>query len=170
MVDLVAQLCYALHYAHESVGIIHRDLKPANLLLNRGMELKISDFGIARTLADSMSRITGSTDAISGTLPYMSPQQALGEPSTHLDDIYSIGATIYDLLTGRPPFFTGNLFEQIKATLPRTMKQRRIEFGNRSGKPIPTKWEKAVASCLAKNPASRPQSVVELAKLLEVWD
>jgi serine/threonine protein kinase len=169
LVDLVEQLCYGLYYAHENVGIIHRDLKPTNLLLNRDSELKISDFGIARSLADSMSRITGSPDSISGTLPYMSPQQALGEPSTHLDDIYSIGATIYDLLTGRPPFFSGNLFEQIKATLPPTMRQRRIEFGNRSGKPIPTKWEKAVSSCLAKNPTLRPQSVVELAKLLEIW-
>lgn len=98
----------------------------------------------------------------------MSPQQALGEPSTKLDDIYSLGATLFDLLTGRPPFFTGNLFEQIKAILPPTMKQRRIEFGNRRGKPIPAKWEKVVGSCLAKDPASRPQSVSELAGLLGV--
>src|SRR5205823_2029712 len=145
---LVTQLCNGLSYAHERVGIIHRDLKPSNLLLNSDMELKISDFGLARSLADSMSRITGSQDAIAGTLPYMSPQQALGEAPTRLDDIYSIGATLYDLLTGRPPFFTGDLSEQIRSVVPPSMMQRRSEFGNHRGKPSPTRWHKCVGSCL----------------------
>ena len=166
---LVAQLCYGLNYAH-GVGIIHRDLKPSNLLVNCDWNLKIADFGIARSLVDTMSRVTASKDAISGTLPYMSPQQALGEPSTKTDDIYSLGATIYDLITGRPPFFTGNIFEQIRSVAPRSMKQRRNEFGNCSGKSIPGKWEKVIASCLAKNPASRPQSVSEVAGRLGVWE
>jgi serine/threonine protein kinase len=86
-----------------------------------------------------------------------------------LDDIYSVGATLYDLLTGSPPFFTGNISEQIRSVVPPPMKQQRSNFGNRNGKAIPAKWEKAVACCLAKDAALRPQSVSELAKLLAIW-
>jgi hypothetical protein len=78
--DFVGQLCDGLIYAHEHVQIIHRDLKPGNLMVNNRNELKIADFGIARSLVDAMSRVTGSQDTISGTLPYMSPQQVVGEP------------------------------------------------------------------------------------------
>src|SRR5262249_11800479 len=98
----VGQLCDALDYAHNHARIIHRDLKPANLMINQRGELKISDFGIARSLGDSISRLT-TRGGSSGTLVYMSPQQLDGEHGTHLDDIYSLGATLYDLLTSKPP-------------------------------------------------------------------
>jgi len=86
------QLCEALDYAHNNAGVIHRDLKPANLMANRRGEVKVSDFGIARSLSDTVSRLTAEQGR-SGTLVYMSPQQLEGKRGTHLDDIYSLGAT-----------------------------------------------------------------------------
>ena len=106
-----SQLCEALDYAHNHARVIHRDLKPANLMVNRRGELKVSDFGIARSLSDTVSRFTAEQGR-SGTLVYMSPQQLEGKRGTHLDDIYSLGATLYDLLTSKPPFYSGNIGPQ----------------------------------------------------------
>jgi len=98
----VRQLCAALDYAHGE-KIVHRDLKPANLMLDSSGRLKLADFGLARLAHDSMTRLTGITFP-GGTLGFMSPQQADGRPPQPSDDIYSLGATLYDLLTSRPPF------------------------------------------------------------------
>ncbi len=104
----VFQLCDAMHYAHQQ-KVVHRDIKPANLMVNDRGEMKLGDFGIGRTVADTINRVTRNT---AGTPPYMSPQQTMGEKSAPSDDIYSISATVYDLLTGDPPFFRGAIREQ----------------------------------------------------------
>jgi len=153
----VEQLCTALDYAHLEARIAHRDLKPGNLMLTSAGRLKVADFGIASSLSDTLSRVSVRTDS-SGTPPYMSPQQAMGERPTHLDDIYSLGATIYELLTGKPPFFRGNILAQVMHEEPATMAQRRSELGVHDCASIPPAWEKTVAACLSKNPAVRPQS------------
>src|SRR4029453_11494226 len=88
LTDWMSQLCDAFDYAHNFARIIHRDLKPANLMVNQRGQLKVSDFGIARSLGDSLSVIT-MAGGRSGALAYMSPQQLEGERGTHLDDIYS---------------------------------------------------------------------------------
>ncbi|PYK28854.1 MAG: serine/threonine protein kinase, partial [Verrucomicrobia bacterium] len=98
--DWIGQLCDALDYAHTHAKVIHRDLKPANLMVNQSGDLKVTDFGIARSLVDSASRLT-LEQSRSGTLIYMSPQQLSGDRGTHLDDIYSLGASIYELLTSK---------------------------------------------------------------------
>src|SRR6185295_18660365 len=95
----VKQLCTALHYAHTEARIVHRDLKPANIMVSGRGNIKITDFGIARSITDSVSRVSRIVQT-SGTLVYMSPQQLMGKPSTVADDVYSIGATLYDLITG----------------------------------------------------------------------
>lgn len=154
-------LCDAMHYAHRQ-NVVHRDLKPSNLIINWRGELKVGDFGIGRAVAETVSRITMN---VTGTPPYMSPQQTMGEKATRADDIYSIGATIYDLLTGTPPFFRGAIREQTLAKVPPSMAARRRELG-RAGKPIPLEWERAVAACLAKEPAARPPTAQELGKIL----
>src|SRR5437870_9104027 len=123
----ISQLCDALDYAHNHAKIIHRDLKPANLMVNQRGDLKVADFGIARSLSDSVSKLTVQQGK-SGTLVYMSPQQLEGERGSPLDDIYSMGASIYELLTGKPPFYSGNIDRQIREKIPPTMTQRRKEL------------------------------------------
>jgi serine/threonine protein kinase/Tfp pilus assembly protein PilF len=162
----IAQLCDALDYAHNHAKVIHRDLKPANLMVNQRGDLKITDFGIARSLADSASRLTAEQGR-SGTLVYMSPQQLNGEHSTHFDDIYSLGATIYELVTSKPPFYSGNIDRQICERVAPLMTERRKEF-NMEPAFVPKGWEDTVAACLAKDPLRRPQSTVEVAQRLQL--
>jgi formylglycine-generating enzyme required for sulfatase activity len=158
----VRQACEALEYAHRRARIVHRDLKPANLMLNSKGDLKVADFGIARSLSDSKSMLTKARGT-SGTLVYMSPQQLAGDRASHLDDIYSLGATIYELLTGKPPFYSGGIETQTRERIPPSISNRRIELNIEGGKPIPRQWEQTVAACLAKDPAKRPQNATEVA-------
>src|SRR5947207_9763789 len=166
--DWVRHLCDALDYAHNHARIVHRDLKPANLMVNQRGDLKVADFGIARSLSDSVSKLT-MEHGKSGTLVYMSPQQLEGERGTHLDDVYSLGASLYELLTSKPPFYSGNVDRQIREKIPPSMTQRRKELEiNGDGEPVDEIWENVVRRCLAKDPAKRPQSVSEIAKMLSV--
>jgi TolB-like protein/Tfp pilus assembly protein PilF len=166
LAPLTAQLCEALDYAHNHARVIHRDLKPANLMVNRRGELKVSDFGIARSLSDTVSRLTAEQGR-SGTLVYMSPQQLEGKRGTHLDDIYSLGATLYDLLTSKPPFYSGNIDRQIHERVPPSMTERRKDL-NIEPASVAAVWEQAVAACLEKDPTKRPQSAMEVAHRLQL--
>jgi serine/threonine protein kinase len=161
----LGQLCGALAYAHAKKRILHRDLKPSNLMVNDEGELKVTDFGIARSLNESRTRLSRQAHGSGGTLPYMSPQQALGERATESADIYSLGATLYELLTGKPPFYAGEIFEQIKTKTPPPITERRVELNVQSRQTVPDEWERAVLSCLAKKPEERPASVAALARL-----
>jgi serine/threonine protein kinase/Tfp pilus assembly protein PilF len=164
--DWTSQLCDGLDYAHNRAKIIHCDLKPANLMVNQRGDLKVSDFGIARSLGDSASRLT-MEQGRSGTLIYMSPQQLNGERSTHLDDIYSLGATLYELLTSKPPFYSGNIDRQICERVAPSMTERRKELEIEPAL-VSKVWEDAVAACLAKDPSRRPQSAAEVAQRLQL--
>src|SRR5215470_15582000 len=148
LVEWLAQLCDALGYAHNHARVIHRDLKPSNLMVNQRGELKVTDFGIARSLADSI-RIATDPFGRSGTLDYMSPQQLDGKPATPLDDIYSLGASIYELLTSKPPFYSGNIDRLVHEERPPSMTERRKDLGIAATEPIPGAWEGIVAACLA---------------------
>jgi serine/threonine protein kinase/tetratricopeptide (TPR) repeat protein len=161
-----SQVCEALDYAHNRARIIHRDLKPANLMVNRHGEVKISDFGIARSLSDSVSMLTREQGR-SGTLVYMSPQQLDGERGSHLDDIYSLGASLYELLTSKPPFYSGNIDRQIHERVAPSMTERRKELDIEPAL-LPPAWEETVAACLAKDAARRPQSASEVAQRLQL--
>lgn len=160
----VQQLCAALHFAHAEARIVHQDLKPSNLMVTTRGQLKVADFGIARSISDSVTRITAEKSS-GGTLLYMGPQQIDGERPSPLNDIYSLGATLYDLLAGKPPFYTGALYEQIARKTPTTIAERRTELGLQ-GKPIPAQWEETIAACLAKQPEQRPQSALKVAQRL----
>src|SRR5438552_3082040 len=162
----MTQLCEALDYAHNRARVIHRDLKPANLMVNQRGDLKVADFGIARSLADSATRLTAEQGR-SGTLVYMSPQQLSGERGTHLDDIYSLGATIYELLTSKPPFYSGNIDRQICERVAPQMTERRKEF-NIEPALVPQIWENVIAACLAKERSRRPQSAIDVAQQLQL--
>jgi serine/threonine protein kinase len=160
------ELCDALAYAHTYARVVHSDLKPSNLMVNAKGTLKITDFGIARSLSDSVSLVTRERST-TGTLVYMSPQQLEGERASHLDDIYSLGATLYDLLTSKPPFYRGQIDRQIRQRIPPSLQARREELDIDSDEVIPESWEQTIAACLAKDPSERPQSAIEILKSLE---
>jgi serine/threonine protein kinase len=162
----VRQLCAALCYAHEDAELVHRDLKPANLMVNKQGKLKVADFGISRSVSNTITRVTLHQGA-AGTPVYMSPQQAMGEPPSVADDIYSFGATIYELLTSKPPFYTGDISAQVREKIPVAMAQRRKEL-NVAGQPIPRRWEDVITACLAKKAEERPSSAAEILDLLGV--
>jgi serine/threonine protein kinase len=103
----------------------------------------------------------------SGTLVFMSPQQLDGERGSPLDDVYSFGATMYELITSKPPFSSGNVDRQIREKIPPTMAARRKEL-EVEGEMMDETWEKVIAACLAKDPERRPQSFVEVAQRLEI--
>jgi serine/threonine protein kinase len=159
--EWIRQLCDALQYAHCGARIVHRDLKPANLMVNKKGDLKVADFGISRSMADSFSMLTMGRGT-SGTLPYMSPQQLDGERPSPLDDIYSLGATVYELLASKPPFYSGGIESQIRNKIPPSIAQRRAAL-EIEGENIPPNWQETIAACLAKDPAQRPQSAAETA-------
>src|SRR5438128_9679431 len=105
-VELVAKVARTVHYAHEH-GILHRDIKPGNILLDQHGEPHLTDFGLAR-LVEADSTVTGTLDVL-GTPSYMAPEQAAGNNTeiSRNTDVYGLGAVLYQLLTGHPPFAGG---------------------------------------------------------------
>jgi len=154
-VELVRQACAGLQHAH-SAGLIHRDLKPANLLLRTDGVLKIADFGIAR--AAEVTRLT-EVGTILGTAAYLSPEQAAGEDVTPAADLYSLGAVLYELLTGRPPHQVESL-----AQLAARQSSAAITPVCDLEPSVPRTVEAAVMRCLAREPHFRPTSAAALAQ------
>ncbi|MBM3853267.1 MAG: hypothetical protein FJ399_08935, partial [Verrucomicrobia bacterium] len=165
LAPLVRQLCAALEYAHGQAKIVHRDLKPANLLVTDEGVLKIADFGIARSLRETHTRQTGEPRGATGTLMFMGPEQLLNRSAQPTDDVYSLGATLYDLLTGKPPFYAGDLITQIRELPPAPLAAHRAELGN-SGAAIPPEWERTILACLAKRAEDRPVSAAVVLAML----
>lgn len=166
LAPLVKQLCQALDYAHGE-KIIHRDLKPANLMFESTGRLKLADFGLARVITDSMSRLSGQAHT-SGTIGYMSPQQAVGRKPQVTDDLYSLGVTLYELLTSTPPFYSGDVSYQLHNVRPDPLSQRLddLELNNE----IPLEVSAMVMACLAKEPQQRPQSAQAILEWLDSVD
>jgi len=158
----IRQLGAALSYAHGTEKVVHRDLKPSNLMVNSRGHLKVTDFGISSTITDSLSRVS-MANLSSGSPPYMSPQQLNGKAPSASDDIYSLGATLYELLTGKPPFYRGNIAHQVLEVQARPVSEQRTELtGGQAGlEPIPRHLESGIARCLAKTPEERPRTVEE---------
>jgi len=162
--EWVRQLGEALTYAHEKAEVVHRDLKPANLMIDARGDLRVADFGIAASVSDSVSRVSVQAGS-SGTPVYMSPQQMMGDKPAVSDDVYAMGATLFDLLTGKPPFYRGNVVMQVQGKAAPTIAERRAELGVK-GEAIPPHWEETLAACLAKDAGERPASVAELTRRL----
>ncbi|MDZ4815537.1 MAG: serine/threonine-protein kinase [Verrucomicrobiota bacterium] len=160
----VHELCAALEYAHQHQGIVHRDLKSANLMINSRSQIKIADFGTSLSITDAMSW-PDLKQKVGGTLVYMSPQQLTGQNPNPLDDIYSVGGCLYELLTGKQPFLSEDLQYDIFHTIPPLISERRKELWGVEA-PLSAEWEEAIASCLSKDEEGRPQSMMELAERL----
>jgi serine/threonine protein kinase len=154
--ELGIQAAEALEHAH-SLGIVHRDIKPANLMIDGHGSLWITDFGLARTAADAGLTMTGD---VLGTLRYMSPEQALAKHGLvdHRTDVYSLGVTLYELLTGTPAI-TGKDREEIlnRITLEDLEPPRSLDAT------IPRDLETLVLKAMAKIPAERYATARELA-------
>lgn len=168
-------LCAAIAYAWKR-KLVHRDLKPLNILQNRAGVVKVVDFGIAHSVSQTVQRLTNvaGDKRIVGTLPYMSPEQLTGKID-HLNDVYSIGATIFELMTGTPPFRgkdVATLTRQINHDVPPSIAERRREIAAEKHRKVvgeiavPKIWEEVVAACLAKNAVNRPQGAAEVARRL----
>ncbi len=161
IVSIAAQLASALETAH-SAGIVHRDLKPANLMLTRGGRLKLLDFGLA--LWEGSSRLTDTGGAV-GTLTYMAPEQLRGEDVDARADLWAFGTVLYEMLTGRPPFLRNphhSLQEQMQAVLeqePPSLRETRPD--------TPAVLTRIIERCLAKNPADRYATAVEIVNELQ---
>ena len=161
---IAAQVCAALHYAHEQ-KIVHRDLKPANIMVDSEGRVKLGDFGISASISDSLSQLTRDMGT-SGTPAYMSPQQLLGGGAQIGDDIYSLGATLFELLTSKPPFYTGDVSFQIREVPAVSVADRLEEFGLVNA--VPSHVTAAISACLEKDAATRPASIAELSRRLHL--
>ncbi|WP_436536020.1 protein kinase domain-containing protein [Actinoplanes sp. HUAS TT8] len=145
-----AQICSVLIAARQ-IGLVHRDIKPSNVMLEASGAVKVLDFGLAAIHGDDRySRITRSGDSL-GTAGYMAPEQIEGRPTDHRTDLYGLGATLYDLLTGSPPFDgatpTITMREQMRASAPRPAKQR---------PEVPAAVDDLVHALMARQPRDRP--------------
>jgi serine/threonine protein kinase/WD40 repeat protein len=155
-VALLEKLADAVHYAHQS-GIVHRDLKPANILLTEGGEPKIADFGLAK---QDDSALTATGDVL-GTPSYMSPEQAVGANSTvgPAADVYALGAILYELLTGRPPFKAATALETLALVRSADPAPPRLLQPG-----VPRDLETICLKCLEKSPAQRYATAAALAE------
>ena len=160
VIEIATQICKALKAAHNT-GIVHRDLKPSNLLLDKHGHCKLTDFGVAHIFAGDQLTATG---GVIGTVEYMSPEQAQGRRVDKRSDIYSLGAVMYVMLTGRPPF-TG------KSALDIAQKHKYGQFDSprRIVPDLPHWLDEVVCKCLEKNPDNRyPDAYVLQLRLQEI--
>jgi TolB-like protein/predicted Ser/Thr protein kinase len=172
IVDLGAQIASALQAAH-SAGIVHRDIKPANIMVTPNHQVKVLDFGIAKSVSAmaagddleaetaTLARVT-EAGALIGTLAYMSPEQTRGEPVDRRSDIFSFGSLLYEASTGRLPFAGPSAFavmQQIATATPPAPSSLRTE--------LPVALDRLLAKCLEKAPERRPAQASEIGEALK---
>src|SRR5881397_4025366 len=161
--ELIAKVARTVHYAHEH-HILHRDIKPGNILLDQKGEPHLTDFGLAR-LVETESTVTRTMEVL-GTPSYMAPEQAVGNnvAVSGLTDVYGLGAVLYQLLTGHPPFAGGTTYETIKLLLDSEPRQPRL-FNPKIDRDLST----ICLKCIEKDPKRRYSSALALAEDLERW-
>jgi TolB-like protein len=162
--ELIIKLARTVHYAHRR-GILHRDIKPGNILLDADGDPHLTDFGLAR-LVERESTITGTMVEALGTPSYMAPEQAAGDAAqlTQATDVYGLGAVLYQLLTGHPPFAGGTTYETVRLVLETEPRQPHL-LNRKVNRDLAT----ICLKCLEKDPHRRYSSALALAEDLERW-
>jgi non-specific serine/threonine protein kinase len=158
---LGSQVALALGAAH-AAGIVHRDIKPANILVTPEQQVKVIDFGIARLPLDGTATDLTGHGHVVGTVAYMSPEQTRGEKVDPCSDVFSLGCVLYQMATGRLPFHGPSvlaIMHEIATFDPDPPGSTRPD--------IPPEFDRLVARCLAKAPAQRPESALEIATELK---
>jgi serine/threonine-protein kinase len=145
---IAQEIAAGLAHAHER-GLVHRDLKPANILFDAEERAKVADFGIARIEGGNELTVAGT---VLGTAAYLSPEQASGLPATPASDVYSFGVILFRMLTGRPPFVSGNAMELV-----RMHQEEQPPLVEELRSDAPPSLAALVAAALAKDPAERPR-------------
>ncbi|MGA2263139.1 MAG: serine/threonine-protein kinase [Acidobacteriota bacterium] len=148
---IAIEVCKGLEHAHSKM-VVHRDMKPGNVMLGKDGSVKIADFGLARLCHDSIARMTAQLST--GTLQYMSPEQLDGEIGES-SDLYALGVTLYEMLSGDPPFVTGEITAQIRNKVPKPIEG------------ISPGMNRIVLKCLEKKKENRFASVRELREELD---
>jgi serine/threonine protein kinase/Tfp pilus assembly protein PilF len=159
--ELMAKLAHTLHHAHQN-GVLHRDVKPGNILLDAKGEPHLTDFGLAR-LVETESTVTRTLEVL-GTPSYMAPEQAAGNKAqlTSATDVYGLGAVLYQLLTGHPPFVGGTTYETVRMVLETQPRQPRLWNPK-----VDRDLETICLKCLEKEPARRYGSAEAVAEDIE---
>jgi TolB-like protein/Flp pilus assembly protein TadD len=162
-VELIVKLARTVEYAHGH-GILHRDIKPGNVLLDGKGEPHLTDFGLAR-LVETESTMTRTLEVV-GTPSYMAPEQAVGNNAavSTVTDVYGLGAVLYELLTGQPPFAGGTTYQTIKLLLDTEPRQPR-QVNPKVDRDLST----ICLKCIEKDPKRRYSSALALAEDLERW-
>jgi serine/threonine protein kinase len=162
---IASQICTALHFAHQltdtdgnPLNLVHRDINPANVIITYGGEVKIIDFGVAKSNA-SRQTLTGT---IKGKIAYMPPEQVLGHPPDQRADTFSAGVVLWEMLTGRPLFLRDNeaatLYAIMKAPIPPASKYR---------PDVPPQLDAIIDRALSRSPADRYATADEMASVLD---
>ena len=163
--DYIAQVANGLQHAHE-MGLVHRDIKPANCLVDRHSTVKLLDLGLAKLTEDDQASLTmANEENVLGTADYLAPEQALNShEADSRSDIYSLGCTLYFLLTGNPPFPEGSISERLlkhQTARPESIFKARPD--------APPSLVDLCESMMAKKPIERPQTAGDVAGLLKDW-
>ena len=159
-IDIVLQVLSALAYAHGQ-GVVHRDIKPANIMITHEGVVKLMDFGIART-GDHQEHLTRTGAAI-GSLYYMSPEQVQGAPVDHRSDLYSLGITFYEMVTGQKPITGDTSWAVMNAHLTQTPRSPASVSPN-----VNAALSLAILKAIEKQPEQRYQSATEFAGILQI--
>jgi len=160
-IDIGVQVAKALDYAHRA-GVVHRDVKPHNIIVTPEGAAKLVDFGIATVKGSSSVTESGS---VLGTVHYVAPEQARGQPATPATDLYSLGCVLYEAATGRLPF---------EGETPLEIATKHVSSEpvppSRVNPQVPPALERTILHAMAKDPAHRPASAGEMARELLAWD
>src|SRR5215212_7503296 len=163
--DYIAQVANGLQHAHE-MGLVHRDIKPANCLVDRHGVVKMLDLGLAKLTEDDQASLTmANEENVLGTADYLAPEQALNShEADSRSDIYSLGCTLYFLLTGSPPFPEGSISERLlkhQTARPESIFKVRPD--------APPSLVEFCEAMMSKKPIDRPQTAGEVAAMLKEW-